>query len=53
MLSQQFVANFQSQETDVKFLKILIHLQIQNYLKFFSMYLPHGCLCYHALRVTG
>jgi len=45
------VAIFQCQKTDVKLSKILIQLQIQNYLKFFAMYLPGGCLCYDALRV--
>jgi len=36
---------------DVELATVLIHLRTQNYLKFLTMYLPPGCLCYHALRV--
>jgi len=39
------MAIFESQQTDVKLLKILIYMQIANYLQLFTMYLPGGCLC--------
>jgi len=36
------IYGLQSQQTDVKLSNMLIHLQIQNYLKFFIIYLPGG-----------
>jgi len=47
----KFYGHFSMSTNIRETLKILIHLQIQNYLKFFTMYRPGGCLCYHALRV--